>query len=117
MSGLKLHTIRGGIKMEYHKITKKEFIDHAVNDGIALLGAKGCDLDEAINIVKNAKIDLNIPRIKCTVSGQHLKRGTSNLRLDKNDTIYKAGDFYVIHSFTPAGNGCNFKSNNCIFYI
>jgi hypothetical protein len=103
--------------MEYYKITKKEFINHAVNNGIALLGAKNCNLDEAINIVKNAKIDLNMPKIKCTVSGQHLKRGTSNLHLSKDDTIYKAGEFYIVYSFSPASNHCSFESHNCIFYI
>ena len=104
--------------MEYRKITKKEFIDHAVNNGIALLGAKGCSLAEAINILDNAKIDLStIQKTKCTVTGQHLKRGTSNLHLDKNDSIYKVGDFYIVHSFSRADNHCSFESNNCIFYI
>ena len=104
--------------MEYCKITKKEFIDNAVNNGIALLGAKGCNLAEAINILDNAKIDLKtISKIKCTVSGQHLKRGTSNLYLNGKDMIYKAGIFYIVHSFSPADNHCSFDSNNCIFYI
>lgn len=103
--------------MEYNKITKKEFINHAVSNGIALLGAKGCSLNEAINILDSAKIDLStVSRVKCTVAGQHLKRGTSNLHLGKDDTIYKAGDFFIVYSFSPADSHCSFDSYNCIFY-
>jgi len=105
--------------MEYRKITKKEFLDHAVNNGIALLGVRGCNLAEAITILDSIEIDSlsDIPKTKCTVSGQHLKRGTSHLHLDKNDSIYKAGVFYIVHSFSPADNHCSFESHNCIFYI
>lgn len=99
------------------KITKKAFLDHAVLNGIALLGSRGCDLNTALEIIKNTTLDLStITRIKCTVSRKHIKRGTYNLYLDSSDTIYKEGEFFIVHSFIAAHDHYTCDSHHCVFY-
>lgn len=101
------------------QITKQEFFKIATSEGLGLLGAKGCTLDEGRKTcMDNAYKDFSsIEKIICSVKGQHLVRGTSNLHLDKHDKVFKICKFIVVYSFIPAGNGANFDSHNCIFYI
>lgn len=100
------------------KITKEAFYRHATNKGLVLLGLKGITLDEAQALLNNHLHDVfDVQRTICTRKGNRLYRGNSSLTLDKDDTVYQYGQFFIVHTFTPKGHGCNFDSYNTIIYI
>lgn len=100
------------------RITKEAFYRHATSKGLALLMAKGLPLEETkILLGKHLNDNFAIQRTICTRKGNRLYRGESSLTLDKNDTIYQYGQFFIVHTFTSKDNRCSFDSYNTIIYI
>ena len=104
----------------FKKISKESFYKVALTEGLCMLGAKGIKLEQAKTMIDNALATgfdyTNLDRIKCTKKGNRIYRGISSLTLDNDDTVYVYKDFYIVHTFTAAGNGANFDSFNTIIY-
>lgn len=94
-----------------NKTTKKNFLEFAAANGLIYLGSyRFNDLEAFAKQVANLHPEnyANKEKDKCLIVGQHLKRQKgfeddgsprySHLELKKTDTVYKIGEFWLVHS-------------------
>jgi hypothetical protein len=108
------------MKKESKHISKKEFAQFALKNGLSLVGSpwnRGMDEIHALIDEKGESVLMALggKRDKVTGNAQHLKRvksdgGSSHLRLGKEDKIYAYGNFFLVRGEHPDG------SNNTVIY-
>jgi transcription termination factor Rho len=107
------------------KKTKKEFLENAKENGIAMLGTTKRSLEEIAKFIEEElKVSYNGLRDDCCVSGQTLRRKfikngqeiTSNLHLTRNELIYYHPlGYWVVNTIEPATSGTPRFENNIIY--
>ena len=108
------------MKQEIKPISKREFAEFALKNGLSLVASPwNHSMDKICRILNlngdKVLSDLGTKRDKVIGNSQHLKRvktggGFSHLRLGKEDRIYTYGNFILVRGEHPDG------SNNTVIY-
>lgn len=99
------------------KISKAEFVRHAVANGLANPTVLHRTLEEVAKIVEGATPDMTIEKNKCEKHSRGLKRWVRNeawsyLDLNKEETIYSfPSGFFVVYSKESD------NSERCLVYL
>jgi transcription termination factor Rho len=105
--------------------TKKEFLENAAANGLAMLGTTKKSLEEITKFIEEIKIPYNGSRDDCSYCGQTLKRKfirdgqeiTSHLHLTRNELIYYHPlGYWIVNTIIPEKSQAQPRFENNIIY-